>query len=117
MSSLFVTSGDAYVGSRALQVTVVDPDGSATDLTGIDLTFLVKQGLDDADADAVITKTVGTGITVAAPLTGMATIDLSEADTADRAGMFPWELQGVDANGRVTLASGSLYISPDLITG
>lgn len=118
MSNLFVTSGDSYTGERRLTVTVTDPDGSATDLTGVDLTFMVKRRRGDADDDALITKVVGAGqIEVTNAGGGIARITLAEANTASLAGRYYWELEADDAEGKLTLASGGFYVQADMITG
>lgn len=125
MSSLRVVSGDAYkeVGAddRRLIATVA-ADGVAVDLTGIPLTFMVKRRIDDADADALITKTTAGGITAAdqsAPppggTRGVAYIALDEADTGALDGRYYWELAADDPVGAVTLAAGGFYVEADLI--
>lgn len=124
MSTLNIVSGDAYgidgANDRRLVVTVAD-DGARVDLTGVGLTFMVKRRRSDADADAVITKTVGSGITLASPQTGdtkgKAYITLLEADTADLDGRYRWELESDDAVGKLTLASGFFRVASDLIGG
>lgn len=116
MSTLIVTSGDAYTGSRRLTVTVTDPGGSATNLTGVTLKFMVKRRVLDADADAVITKVMGAAqIQITSALGGIARIGLLEADTADLLGTYKWELEATDADGKITLAAGDFTVVADLI--
>lgn len=119
-TAIHVTSGDAYklAGSddRRLIITVTKA-GAAVDLTDTVLTFMVKRRPSDDDSVAVITKTP----TLASPQTGgtegVAYITLNEADTADLAGRFYWELSAVDAVGTITLADGGFYVAVDLIEG
>lgn len=91
-----------------------------TDITGAELTFLVKARRHDADADAVITKTTGDGITVTDASLGLATIALAAADTddLDTRPFYRWELQAVDATGAThTLATGRFVLIRDLVRG
>lgn len=119
MSSLYVTSGDAYANERRLVVTVAETEES--DLTGVTLTFMVKDRRSDDDADALIVKTTEDGIEIASPQTGdtagVAYIEIAEADTAELAGRYYWELEATDSIGALTLARGSMYIGADLVTG
>lgn len=81
--------------SVTLSLTLTDSVGAPYDLTAADITFTV---------DDLITKTVGAGITVADPLTGVAAIALDPADTEDcpdiRAA-YRYDVQ-------ITLSSGSV---------
>lgn len=91
-----------------------------TDITDAELTFLVKARRDAADEDAVITKTIGSGITVTNASTGLATISLDAADTADlpTEPFYRWEIQAVDAAGDThTLAAGRFVLRTDLVIG
>lgn len=113
--NLTLTSGDAYTGDRRLTVTVTDPDGGATDLTGIALSFLVKRRR--SDAVATIEKLTPTDVAITDAPGGIARIILTEADTAALSGKYLWELEADDAEGKLTLASGGFYVVADLITG
>lgn len=126
MGGLHVTSGDAYLnggvlGDRRLVLTVRDPDGALLDLTGVDLTFMVKRFASDDDAAALITKVTPSQIALKASQSttgkGIAYLSLLAADTSALSGRFPWELEAVDAVGSVTLASGYFYVAADLIEG
>lgn len=91
----------------------------STDITGAALTFLVKVRRLDADADAVITKTIGSGITVTNAGLGLATLTLDAADTEALSTdpFYRWELQAVDATNEVhTLAAGRFVLRDDLVT-
>ena len=114
MTYLSIPRGDDGI----LDVVVTDRDtGDPIDLTGAELTFMVKRDRRDADADAILAKTVGSGITVAAPTTGIAVVAIDAADTdAATPGACWWELQSVDVTSKVhTLASGRFVITADLV--
>jgi hypothetical protein len=114
-----LTSGDDYVGGRRLRITVLDSDQQRVDITGADLTFMVKQNKGDADVDALITKVTPTEIEIVLPQTGddkgIALLQLDAADTEDLSWRYYWELQAADAFGVITLARGTVYIKGDLV--
>jgi hypothetical protein len=123
-TNIYVTSGDQYGinGSDDRRITLtVTKAGVAVDLTGATLKFLVKRRRLDADADALITKTTSSGITLASPQSGatkgVAYLTLDEANTDDLSGRYLWELEGDDAVGKVTLAAGVFNVKADLVTG
>lgn len=104
---------------RTITLTLTDGNGNALDLTGASLWFYVYK----ADGSAtVITKTVGSGITVATPASGIATVAISNANTAsllaaDLNVNLPFEVQYKSAGGSIaTVAEGFLYVSTDRIT-
>jgi hypothetical protein len=122
-TNIYVNSGDQYGinGSDDRRITLtVTKAGVAVDLTGATLKLLVKRRRSDSDADAVITKTTSSGIALASPQSGatkgVAYLTLDEGDTDDLSGRYLWELEGDDAVGKVTLASGGFYVTPDLVT-
>lgn len=55
-------------------------NGTALDITGKTLRFLLKKEPDDSDAEAVITFTAGDGLTVTAASTGNFTLDATAAE-------------------------------------
>lgn len=116
MTYLLVTRGDDEI----LDILTTDKDtGALVDLSGAQLTFMAKRRRTDADADALITKTVGTGIAISNQVTdkGEAVVTINAGDTdAKPAGAFWWELQSKDGGNHVaTLASGRFVILADLI--
>lgn len=123
MALLYVTSGDAYTGTRRLVITVTDPDGAVLDLSATTLVFMVKERSSDDDADALISKSSDdiAEIEIASPQSGgtkgKAYLSLEEDDTEDLAGRYVWELEAEDADGKLTLAKGAVYIASDLIEG
>ena len=71
-----------YTGDDRIYTFVVYLNGSPLSLVGVlGIKFLVKRGVDDADAAALITKTLGTGIVVTIPLSGTGTITFTAADS------------------------------------
>ena len=114
MTYLSLISGD----DATLAIVVTNSDsGALVDLTDMALTFMVRRR--PSDEDALITKTTADGIVIAPDQSadkGEATITLADTDTDDLAGVFPWELEGIDSLGNTsTLASGRIRITADLI--
>lgn len=121
-STITVTSGDDYLeagGEDRRLVVTVTKSGDTVDLTDTVPTFMVKRRRTDDDADALITKTIGSGVVLADQGTdeGVAYIEIAAADTADLAGTFRWELSAEDAVGTITLRAGQFVVKPDLIVG
>jgi len=120
--TLSLRRGDAYVDTRRLVITAVDAAGVAIDLTGTAIRFMVKAALNDADADAILSKVTGSGITLADPQSGAtlgkAYIAIAAADTTSlRAGRYWYELEATDSIGVITLAAGTFMLVADLIRG
>lgn len=63
---------------------VLDEFGAAYDLTGATLAMTVKQRNDRRgdDDNAVLTLTLGAGLTVASPATGVVSIEITDEQTA-----------------------------------
>jgi hypothetical protein len=102
-------------------ITVLDEAGDPLALTGATLRFTAKRRATDPDADLVISKTTGAGITHDADQVGAgkgkATIALVPGDTSALTGptVLVWDLQLQDASTLVqTVASGSLRIRADI---
>jgi len=116
MSTLYIRRGD----TQTFDIAATEPDGDPFDLTDVELQFTVKRGFDDSDADAVFSKTIGSGITLDAdPATGLATLVVDGDDTSDL--MAPaslvWDLQADDGEVVTTLAVGTLRVEPDVTRG
>ncbi len=110
MSDLVLTKGD----TRLLLVT------ATVDITGSALWWTAKRSRDDADADAVLSKSTADGITITDGPAGEATIALAVADwdavtAPDR---LVWDLQERTVGAVVTtLATGWLVVLPDVRRG
>ena len=81
MGNLSITRGDDVT----LDFTVTT-GGVAVDLTGATLQFLVKTLPTDTDANAIFTKTVGSGITVTDATAGIGEIAFTQANTISLSG-------------------------------
>ena len=79
-STLEIVQGEV----DTLEVAVKDADGIAVDLTGAALTLHVKRSINDTTA--LITKIIGTGITITDALAGLAEIAFAVIDTS---GLLP----------------------------
>ena len=65
---------------------------------------------------ALVTKTVGAGITLVTPLSGRADVALLPADTAAlKAGVYYYELEIVLSGSKSTAAYGAVTILADLV--
>jgi len=114
MSLLQITRGD----QKAFTVMLTDGAGLPINLTGLALTFTAKRRPTDTDAQAIIVKSGVAGIDVATdPSTGVATLRIDAADTADLTDLrtLYWDIQVEDMLGDVrTPLSGRLALSPDI---
>ncbi len=114
MTYLTITRSD----DETLDIVVTNQDtGAVVNLTGATLKWMAKRRRTDADVDALITKAIGTGVTVTNAVGGVAEVAIAAADTnAITPGAYYWELQSVDAASKThTLAGGRIVILPDLI--
>jgi hypothetical protein len=97
---------------------VVTPDdGTPFNITAMTLRFTAKRSRTDADAQAVITKTVtGSGITITGGSAGKARILLAPGDTGSLGGserLF-YDVQLADGSTVYTLVSGRLLVLADI---
>jgi hypothetical protein len=98
-----------------LQVTVKNPDGTVKDLTGASS---IKWAMAKAaKGTALLSKTLGAGITNAAPLTGVFEVTIAQGDTPTiAAGAYYHEAELVDAAGKKsTVLVGTATIVQALI--
>jgi len=103
-----ITSGD----SMSLVVTVVDDTDAAVNITGYSASWKVADGPTD---DAEIKKSVGSGITLTTPASGILTIAIAASNTSDMAGIYYHELQLTDGSSNVSTALyGRLSIKADV---
>jgi len=82
--SKLVASSDIILfrdNDATIQLTV-KKNGEVYPLTGSTLSFYVKRKATEKNADAVITKTTGSGISASGP-TGIVTITILDTDTVD----------------------------------
>lgn len=108
--SLEVKSGDTL----KLPITTVDSVGDPKDLTGATVTFTIARTV---RSTPVITKTLGDGITVAAPLTGVIDVVIDASDSDDLHGTYYFECEVIDLAGdKATVAFGFITYQQDLIS-
>jgi len=104
-------SGD----SQKLIITVQDADNApaAKNLTGATITWALARSRGSAP---LITKTVGSGITVTDAANGALEVAIAPADTATIDGVHYHELEVVDSAGnKSTAVYGLVIIHPDSI--
>lgn len=116
-------SGEALVmyrgDDRSITLTIKEPNGTATDLTGASLWFSVWNA---ARSSRLFTKTVGAGITIETPATaGIATVVIANANTsglsaADLDVALIWEAQLKKGSVITTVARGTIQIQTDIVT-
>lgn len=103
---------------EVLDLQLFEPDGETKkDLTGCTgIWFTAKHHTRDTDADAVIRKALGVGVSIVSEQNGTATVVVDAEDTADaRPGVLVWDAQVRDAAGKIrTAASGSLKLVADV---
>ena len=93
-----------------IETTVRNDDEEIVDLTGAAAQWLMKNEAEDPDGDALLTKTVGEGITIDQPTAGKLEIKIEE-DEADTVGSFHHRLRVWDNDGhRSTVFTGSLTV-------
>ncbi len=95
--------------------TLVDQAGAPINLTGAALTWAAYPAGTAKTGVPVpfLTKTIGSGITVISAPAGTIELAFAPAETVDRAGSYPWELELVEATGDTWLAgSGTMRVAP-----
>ena len=115
MTDFTMTRGDSHV----MTVSVLNSDGTAQDLTDVDLWFTAKRRHSDSDDRAILAYSTDLdGIEITDAAAGLAEVTIEAGDTADLPGnrtVLVWDLQGVDGAGTViTLAQGKLRILADV---
>ena len=114
MTMLEATRGD----DETYELTILAADQQPVNLTGAQLWFTAKRSHHHSDAEAIIRKTIGAGITVVDAAAGRADVKVDAADTAGLPAdqlQLVWDCQLKDASGQVsTVDSGRLVIVPDV---
>jgi len=81
------------------QITVVDSDGTAVDLTGYTFYMTVKDNKQDSDSQVIFKKTV---TSIPSPELGIVTITVDRADTLTVSpGDYPYDIKYKDDSGDV----------------
>jgi hypothetical protein len=79
-----------------IPVTVKDSSGVVVDLTGYTANFYLVNYYNEDVSSAIVTKSVGSGITVTDAVAGELEVALSKTDT-DRLGVFYLQLDVLDS--------------------
>lgn len=104
--------------NAAWQGIAVDPtNGLAKNITGCTITFYAKRSSTDDDSAALITKTVGNGITILNAANGIFQVGpLASADTtqlADALTGLVFAVRLVDGAGvKTTISAGTMIVRP-----
>jgi hypothetical protein len=114
--ALEIDQGDDEI----IDVTVKNPDGQATNLTGCKLWFTVRQ---TPSGPIVLERSTDTdeGITVTNPAGGIAEVAITDTltaalDSSLTGKTLRWQLQNRDQAGNITtLAKGTIVINRDII--
>src|SRR5687768_6478528 len=108
MNDLEIKRGDDV----SFEMTFREEDGTAYDITGMTVFFTMKRKFSDADADALISKTVTSH---SDPTAGETTVALSNSDTTVTPGKYPYDLQIKDGDGKIQSTSTAyITILPDV---
>ncbi len=100
--------------TRTETVTVTNSAGSAQNLTGLTLRWVVRRH--SRAGTIVISKSTGSGITITNAAGGIFQIALSPADTKNLEGEYYHEASGVDSGGNVsTLLIGTLTVNKSAV--
>ena len=109
-----VTASDqVFIGEdKSLTVTVYQADGKTLqDITGWTLSWMLKAALTDLDAQALITKTTSSGITLVTPTSGVCVVTLADTDTDGLdPGTYVHELKRTTAGSEGVLAYGTFVL-------
>lgn len=99
--------------TKNVAVTVEDDADVAIDITGVTIEYVVKKSALDA-AIAQISKTVGSGLTLTTPLSGIFTINFLPADTQSLGYQeYYHEAELTDLSGNIsTIFTGILTLEP-----
>lgn len=83
---------------------------AATDITGWSITFTIKRNKTDANADALLTQTIGSGLTVISLASGTFKSTITHAQTAAIGiGPFVFDVQRTDSGSEAEMAIGTGY--------
>ncbi|MGK2965508.1 MAG: hypothetical protein ACSLFM_07865 [Tepidiformaceae bacterium] len=102
---------------KTLEFTVVDADSVAVNITGWALQWVLT--LKDSRT-VMLTKTVGSGITITSGAAGILQVAVADTDTNDfatgRTALYDYELRRTDAGNEDVLAYGTVVLRPGKVT-
>lgn len=113
-SNITMHSGD----TRNLLITVVDSTSTAVDLTAAGITWALSKKAADSIAPrgaALVTKAIGTGVSIIVAGDGTLSVVLDTADTSALSGVYYHEMQLTQGAAISTILYGTVTISKDLI--
>jgi hypothetical protein len=95
---------EMFRGNDRTFTLTVARDGRAVDLTGATLRWKARKSVKDLDADAVINKATGNGITITDPPNGIVDLTLLSADTKSLPAPLAliYEFEVTEASGAVS---------------
>jgi len=110
MSLLQFTEGDTY----PFQVTVkVPPNDTPLDITSATVTMTARPAV---DATATFTKTVGAGITLTTPLSGIMDVVIAGTDTTALGGtVLVYDIEVIVGGFTYTVLKGSIDIRQGVV--
>lgn len=104
-----MVSGD----SKDIVVSVLDESDQVVPITGASATFILSKTRFTA---ALVTKTVGSGITITDGAGGVLTVSLLPADTEPLIGQHYFEIELIDTNAKEsTIVVGYINIAKNVI--
>lgn len=93
---------------KVLEFTVVDSAGAAVNITGWALEWILRSG---AGERALLTKTVGSGVTITGGAGGVCQVAIADTDTDDLAAGRYWHaLRRTDAGNEAVLSYGQVVL-------
>lgn len=102
---------------QTVRFTITTSAGAVQNVTGWSFSFTVKASLDDVIGSALFQKTVGSGITLTTPASGIVDVALSSSDTSGLAGNYYYDLEGIDGSGlRHTVRLARFSVRKDVTT-
>lgn len=105
-------------GTTKSLVMTIKENGAAINVTGYTFWFTAKYNYEDADSAKVFQKTVGSGITLTTPASGIITVKLSPTDTSGlpaHTTRLYYDLKMKDGSSNVySILSGELVVEPDV---
>lgn len=110
-------TSDWFTGEdKALVFTIYESDETTPqDITGWTVSWRLKRRQSDADSAALLTKTVGSGIALTTPLSGVLTVSIADTDTdAILAGSYFHELKRTTDGSETVLSFGSAVLKQAL---
>jgi hypothetical protein len=105
-----ITADDGwFIGEdKTLEFTVLEADGSAQDLSGWAIEWVLRR---EPGGSALVTKEVGSGITVSTPASGVLQVAVADVDTDPLpAGRYWHALRRADSGTEAVLAYGQVAL-------